>query len=72
MSLQARISRQRRSMRERQGHVTSALAEGEEHIILLARAITVNGHALLRREAQGQPGWSALRRGSESHEHADR
>ena len=71
LSLQARISRQRRSMRERQMHVTGALAEGEEQIVLLARAITANGHALRRRDAQGQPRWSALRRDREIQKQED-
>jgi sporulation protein YlmC with PRC-barrel domain len=43
-------------------HVTGALAEVEGQAVLLARAITVNGHTLWRREAQGQPWWSARRR----------
>ena len=46
-------------------HVTGALAEVNGQAVLLARAVTVNGHTLLLREAQGQPVWSALRRSSE-------
>jgi hypothetical protein len=67
----ARFSAYGISMRARQVHVTDAWAEVEEQLILLVQAITVNGHALLR-EVYGHPWWSALRRGSESHEHEDR
>ena len=44
--------------------VTGALAEVEGQAVLLARAVTVHGHTLVLRDAQGQPLWSALRRSS--------
>jgi hypothetical protein len=46
--------------------VTGARAEVDGQPVLLARAITVNGHTLLLRDTQGQPLRSALRRSSET------
>lgn len=61
------LERQELELREHEDmQVTGALAEMEGQPVLLARTVTVHGHTLRLRDAQGQPVWSVLRRSSET------
>jgi sporulation protein YlmC with PRC-barrel domain len=59
------LERQALELREHEAvQVTGARAEVDGQPVLLARTIAFNGYTLRLRDTQGQPVWSALRRGS--------